>query len=140
MDVIRGQFIRNQHCFISNHCIVTFLLIGFGFISCAEIFISDFLLPENVKIVSTDYELYDGRSVVFSREIDSWPEKFPSSLSGRKLYRFEDLNSKNGIVEGEYKIDHGRYIVIRLADDTLVKVPKEVFLVITEFTDANRDR
>ncbi|HIM83008.1 MAG TPA: hypothetical protein EYM55_00085 [Candidatus Marinimicrobia bacterium] len=93
-----------------------------------------------MKVVSTDYELYDGRSVVFSSEIDSWPEKFPSSLSGRKLYRFEDLNSKNGIVEGEYKIDHGRYIVMRLADDTLVKVPKEVFLVITDFTDANRDR
>ena len=140
MDVIRGQFIQNQHCFISNHCIVTFLLISFGFISCTEIFISDSLLPENVKVVSTDYELYDGRTVVFSSEIDSWSEKFPSSLSGRKLYRFEDLNSKNGIVEGEYKIDHGRYIVIRLADDTLVKVPKEVFLVITDFTDANRDR
>jgi len=135
MDVIRGQFIQNQHCFISNHRIVTFLLISFGFISCTEIFISDSLLPENVKVISTDYELYDRRSVVFSSEIDSWPEKFPSSLSGRKLYRFEDLNSKSGIVEGEYKIDHGRYIVMRLADDTLVKVPKEVFLEVTYFAD-----
>ena len=135
MDVIRGQFIQNQHCFISYHCIVTFLLIGFGFISCTEIFISDSLLPENVKIVTTDYELYDGRYVVFNSKFDSWPEKFPFSLSGRKLYRFEDLNSKSGIVEGEYKIEHGRYLVIRLADDTLVKVPKEVFLEVTYFAD-----
>ena len=135
MKITQGLFIRNQHRVIRNHYFDTLLIVCFGFISCTDIFVSDTLLPEDVKVVSEDYELYDGRSVVFTAEKGSWSAKPPSSLSGRKVYSYEDLNSKKGIVEGEYKIDHWRYIVIRLANDKLVKVPKEVFFNVTQFID-----
>jgi|TARA_B100000035_G_scaffold129116_1_gene109765 hypothetical protein len=110
-----------------------------GFISCIDIIISDTLLPEDVKVVSEDYELFDGRSLVFSAEKGLWFAKPPSSLSGRKVYNYKDLNSKKGIVEGEYKIDHEHYIVIRLDGDILIKVPKEVFFNVTQFIDDHRE-
>jgi len=116
-------------------CGLFIFLNSFVFLSCTSIYISDTILPDDVKIVSEDYELFDGRPVIFSLEDGLWPAKLPSSLSGRKVYRYEDLNGRGGIVEGEYQIDHGRYFVIRLADNILVKVHSEIFLEVTNFTD-----
>lgn len=126
-----------QYSLSSNRilCGLFILLISFVFLSCTSIFISDTILPDEVKIVSEDYELYDGRPVIFFVEDGSWPAKLPSSLSGRKVYQYEELSRLSGIVEGEYEIDHGRYFVIRLADNTLVKVHSEIFLEVTNFTD-----
>ncbi|MFQ6607873.1 MAG: hypothetical protein ACE5EE_04965 [Fidelibacterota bacterium] len=107
--------------------------IGFNLFSCSGVIISDTILPEEVKIVPDDHELYDGRQVVFANESGSWSPVLPSSLSGRKYYHYEDLMGVSGVVEGEYEIDHGRYVVIRFADGTLVKVASEVFLEVTDF-------
>ncbi|MDP6230471.1 MAG: hypothetical protein QF765_07235 [Candidatus Marinimicrobia bacterium] len=102
--------------------------------SCTSYFISDTNLPEDVKIVSEDYPLYDGKVI---RIIGNDRDYTSSSLSGRRQYMWEELSEKHGTVMGEYELPDGRYYIVEMDDLLLIKIPSVIFLKVVIFPDEN---
>ncbi len=110
------------------------LYIFFLIISCTAYYISDTDIPEDVKIVSEDYPLYDGKVI---RIIGNDRDFNPSSLSGRRQYMWEELSEKYGTVMGEYELPGGRYYIVEMDDLKLIKIPSIIFLEVIIFPDEN---
>jgi len=100
--------------------------------ACSRFLVSDTIIPEKLIQVPQDHILYDERKVIFLPNINDQKE-FPSSISGRETYTYDDLSKQTGKVEGEYVLLGGNYYIIRLEDKKLIKIPSEDFLIVTDF-------
>ena len=100
--------------------------------ACSRFLVSDTIIPEKLIQVPQDHILYDERKVIFLPNINDQNE-FPSSISGRETYTYDDLSKQTGKVEGEYVLLGGDYYIIRLEDKKLIKIPSEDFLIVTDF-------
>ncbi len=103
-------------------------------VTCAPYYISDYHIPDEVKIVSADYPLYDGKHIRFSGNDTNYK---PSSISGRRQYMWEELAEKNGIVIGEFELPDDRYYIIEMDDLKLIKIPSVIFLNVLIFPEEN---
>jgi len=110
------------------------LFIFIFIISCTSYYISDTDIPEDVKIVSEDYPLYEGKVI---RIIGNDRDYNPSSLSGKRQYMWEELSEKYGTVMGEYELPGGRYYIVEMDDLKLIKIPSIIFLEVIIFPDEN---
>ena len=127
------RFRRNFHFILLSG--ITVCLIP---LACTQIYISDTLIPDKTKRVPEDYALYDGMGVAFKVDVDAeYVVEMPSSLSGRRTYQYKELQSKTGIVVGEFEFHPGNYFIIRLEDESLVKVPSKDFFKTTYFAENN---
>ena len=100
--------------------------------ACSKFLVSDTILPENLIQVAQDHTLYDEKKVIFLPNINDRKE-FPSSISGRETYTYDDLSERTGKVEGEYVLLGRDYYIIRLENKKLIKVPSKDFLIVTDF-------
>lgn len=100
--------------------------------SCTSYYISDTDLPEDVKVVSENYPLFDGKAI---RIIGNDRDYTPSSLSGRRQYTWEELSEKYGTVMGEYELPGGRYYIVEMDNLLLIKIPSIIFLKVVIFPD-----
>ena len=103
-------------------------------VTCAPYYISDNDIPDEVKIVSVDYPLYDGKRIRFTGNDTNYR---PSSISDRQHYMWEELAEQNGIVIGEFELPYGRYYIIEMDDLKLIKIPSVIFLKVVIFPDEN---
>ncbi len=110
-------------------------LISFIFIliiSCTSYYISDTDIPEDVKIVSEDFPLYDGKTIRITGNDNDYR---PSSISGRRQFMWEELSEQYGTVMGEYELPNGRYYIVEMEDLKLIKIPSIIFLKVVIFPD-----
>ena len=100
--------------------------------TCTPYYISDDDIPNEVKIVSGDHPLYDGKRVRFTGYNSDYRS---SSISGRRQYMWEELAEKNGKVIGEFELPNGRYYIVEMDDLKLIKIPSSIFLDIIIFPE-----
>ena len=100
--------------------------------TCTPYYISDDDIPNEVKIISEDHPLYDGKRVRF---IGYNSDYRSSSISGRRQYMWEELAEKNGRVIGEFELPNGRYYIVEMDDLKLIKIPSSIFLDVIIFPE-----
>jgi len=110
------------------------LFIGFSIVGCGTTYISDTLLPEHTIPISKDHILYDGEKVSFIQPTYTIDIN-PSTISGRIEFSYQELLGKTAIVEGEYMLHNGPFYILRLEDNSLIKIPSKAFLKVVTFLD-----
>ncbi len=110
------------------------LFFGFLIFGCGQTYYSDSILPHQTTLVPTDYPLYDGQLISFI-EPDTILLNPPTSLSGRSVYSYQELSGLIARVEGEYHLQNGRFFLLRLENDSILKIPSNDFLKVVTFIE-----